>query len=123
MWTVPERGGGVNWSVRLTLSSSVYYPDDQQGYAYVRHMASLASLRPGNVSVLQQEMTRIAAPAEKPDRLINIPTPMNIIALLVAIPASPAELAVPLRDCDVQHSTPLFPFFSRPRCAVDCFPG
>ena len=90
---MPERGGGVNWSVRLTLSSYVYYP--------VRHMTSLAALRPGNVSVLQQEMTRIAAPAEKPDRTIHIPTPMNIIALLVAIPASPAELAVPLRDCDV----------------------
>ena len=37
----------------------------------------------------------------EPDRMIHIPTPMNIIALLVAIPASPADLAVPLRDCDV----------------------
>ena len=52
------------------------------------------------------KMTRIAAPAEKPDRTIGIPTPMNIIALLVALPASPSYLAVPLRDCDVWHIYP-----------------
>ena len=77
----------------LSLVSPVYYPE--------RHMARLAALWPGTVSVLQDGMTHIAAPAQKPDRTIHIPTPMNIIALLVAIPASPAELAVPLQDCDV----------------------
>ena len=73
----------------------------QPGLLLDRQLVILAALWPGTISVLQHGMTHIATPGEKPDRMIHIPTPMNIIALLVAIPASPAELAVPLQDCDV----------------------
>jgi len=43
---------------------------------------------------------------------------MNNIAPSVAISASPAVLAVPLRDCDVYY--PTFSFFPRPRPSPVC---
>ena len=80
---------GVSASPFLVMSTTLSSYDE------------FGSLTAGKRFCYLTKMTRIAATAEKPDRTINIPTPMNIIALLVAIPASPADLAVPLRDCDV----------------------
>ena len=82
-----------------------------------RHMTCPAALRPGNASVISRNLPYRGNSQRNRIAKIKIPTPMNNIAPSVAISASPAVLAVPLRDCDVYY--PTFSFFPRPRCAVD----
>ena len=65
----------------LSLFSLVYYPE--------RHMARLAALRPGTVSViLEHGMARIVAPAQELGSNDPYSHPQNIMALLVMIPVS-----------------------------------
>ena len=92
LWIVPEREGGVKWSVHPTLSGYVYNPVViwRVWQPYGRE-----------ILLLLTEMSRIAATVRETGSKDQYSHPLNIIALLVAIPASPADLAVPLRDCDV----------------------
>ena len=92
LWIVPEREGGVKWSVHPTLSGYVYNPVViwRVWQPYGRE-----------ILLLLTEMSRIAATVRETGSKDQYSHPLNIIALLVAIPASPADLAVTLRDCDV----------------------
>ena len=75
-----------------------------------RHTTCPAALRPGNASVISRNLPYRGNSQRNRIAKIKIPTPMNNIAPLVAISASPAVLAVPLRECDVYY--PTFSFFS-----------
>ena len=86
-----------------------------------RHMTSLAALRPGNASVIRRNLPYRGNSQRNRIAKIKIPTPMNNIAPSVAISASPAVLAVPLRDCDVYY--PTFSFFSPSPVCGGSLPG